>query len=157
MRLGVGWRDPYRIVSIICWSNFAVKGVPVTMSCRRHSEKWRSKDLYRIMPPRPGCSVPSTYHWHSSNVALDGRFIGFGQQFPAGVKLEAGVVGLLALASLEAGDRLTLEGRDILVFGNDAFECLGVLVPEQEIRSQLEILSCMEGNEMDVVKSSDDV
>ena len=93
-----------------------------------------------------------THSWHGGNIALDGRFIGFGQQFPRGVKLESGVVLRPLTFGRSRGNRLIFQGGDVLVFGDNAFERLGVLVPEQEIRSQLEILSCIEGDKMDVVQ-----
>ena len=93
-----------------------------------------------------------THFWHGGNIALDGRLIGVGQQLPSRVKLET-VDVLRPLAFGRSGrERLILQGGDVLVFGDNAFERLGVLVPEQEIRSQLEILSCIEGNKMDVVQ-----
>ena len=47
------------MVSVICWSNFAVKGVLVTMSCRRHSEKWRSKDSFSNKAASSGLFSPA--------------------------------------------------------------------------------------------------
>src|SRR6266704_6717219 len=99
----------------------------------------------------------STYSWHGSHIALNGRLIGVGQQLPRRMKLETGV----ALRSFTFGrsgrDRLVLQGGNVLVFGDNAFDRLGVLMPEQEICSQLEILGCMKGDKMDVVQRCDDV
>jgi hypothetical protein len=60
------------------------------------------------------------------------------------------------LASLSIGDRrwwqgLIFQGRDILVFIDDPFEYLCILVPEQEIGAQLKIFGCVEGNKMDLL------
>ena len=93
-----------------------------------------------------------THFWHGGNITLDGGLIGVGQQLPSWVKLET-VDVLRPLAFCRSGrERLILQGGDVLVFGDNAFERLGVLMPEQEICSQLEILSCIEGDKMDVVQ-----
>ena len=113
------------------------------MSCSRHSEKWRSKDsLSNNAALIRAVQSGGTYHWHSGNIALDSRFIGVGQQFPRQGEARSwdSFFARLPLALVAGRDLPILQGGDVLVFGDNAFERLGVLVPEQEIRSQLEIL-----------------
>ena len=94
---------------------------------------------------------------HGGHIALNGRFIGVRQQFPGGVNLETGTVlralppGCSPSIYRRGSDLSVLLGGDVLVFGDDAFDRLGVLMPEQEICSQLEILCCVEGDKMDVI------
>src|SRR5439155_5909102 len=66
------------------------------------------------------------------------------------------VLGSLAFGR-SGRDRPILLGRDVLVFGDDAFDRLGVLIPEQQVCSQLEIFGCIKGDKMDVVQRCDDV
>ncbi|MFL5699635.1 MAG: hypothetical protein ACJ797_21345 [Ktedonobacteraceae bacterium] len=72
------------------------------------------RGVVRAVQPR------GTHSWHGGNVALDGRFIGFGQQFPRGVKLEAGVVLRPLAFGRSGGNRLIFQGGDVLVFGDNA-------------------------------------
>src|SRR5579875_221753 len=101
-----------------------------------------------------------TYPRHCGSVARDDLLIRAGEQFPGKVKLEAGVVFLrpLAIASGSGSrDRLVLEGRNILVPGDNAFERLSILVPEQQVGPQLEILSGVQSNKMNIVQRADHV
>src|SRR5579875_689043 len=95
--------------------------------------------------------------WHSRYIVLDGLFIRIGEHLPAVVQLKIGA-RLRPLALARRSDDLTiLEGRDVLVFRDNALNGLRVLIPEQEVGPWLEILRRVEGHEMDVVQRSNDI
>ena len=72
------------------------------------------------------------------------------------MKLKLGIaLGLLALGRRRR-ECSVLESRNILIFGDDTFECLGILVPEQEVCTQLEVLSSMQSDKVDIVECCDD-
>src|SRR5260370_24562707 len=94
---------------------------------------------------------------HGGHGALEGRFEGVGQQVPRGVNLETGTDLRPFPPGWSGSDLLVLLGGEVLVLGDDAFDRLGVLIPEQKICSQLEVLCRVEGDKMDVVQRGDAV
>src|SRR5258708_38456760 len=106
----------------------------------------KQRSTVRTVQPR------GTRSWHGSNIALDGRLIGVREQLPRGVKLETGGILRPLAFGRRRRSRLILQSGNILIFGDNAFDRLGVLMPEQEICSQLEILGPIQGDKMDIVQ-----